>query len=190
MSPSSSVSNRSQRRSNATRCVALGALVMTGLAARGAVGAESYAMNSVVLLQPQEIIGARVSSVAELAAYVQSLNAAAAKALEGRSGSKTAGYIAVAVRPEGKAKIWLDFTPALPPELQRPLQSGLEAVAPVNVKEGLVLFAINASVGGAPPVSRLPQPPEWLHAAQPGSPEPLDQMVDRIWPTEPRRQIH
>jgi len=52
------------------------------------------------------------------------------------------------------------------------------------VKEGLVLFAINVSLGGAPEITRTPQPPEWMHAIQPGSPESLDQMVDRIWPTE------
>src|SRR5215470_9721181 len=93
---------------------ALGILLMAGFPARGAPGAEAYAMNSVVLLQPQETVAARVSSVTDLAAYMQGLNAAAAKALKGHSGTPTAGYIAVAVRPEGKAKIWLDFTPALP----------------------------------------------------------------------------
>jgi hypothetical protein len=138
-------------------------------------------MNNVVLLQPQELVGARVSSVEDLATYMQALNAAAAKALAGHAGAPSAGYIAVAVRP-GKAKIWLDLIPALSPDLQRPLQAALDGVVPVSVKEGLVLFAINVSLWGAPQVTRLPQPPEWMQAIQPGNTESLDQMVDRIWP--------
>jgi len=161
---------------------ALGVLALGCLAARAATAAEAYAMNSVVLLQPEAVVGARVSSVQDLAAYVQGLNGAAAKALAGRAAAASAGNIAVAVRPGGKAKIWLDFTPALDPDLQRSLQAALDAVTPVTVQEGLVLFAINASLWGAPQVTRLPQPPEWLRAMQPGSTESLEQMVDRIWP--------
>jgi len=164
------------------RVAAVGMLLVVSLAVRLASAAEPYVMNSVVLLQPQELVSARVSSVEELAAYMQALNAAAARALAGHAGSPSAGYVVVAVRPAGKAKIWLDLTPGISPELQRPLQAALDGVVPVSLKEGLVVFAINVSLWGAPQVTRLPQPPEWMQAIRPGNTESLDQMVDRIWP--------
>lgn len=162
------------------------ALLLAGIVLAGtgpASAATPYAANSIMLLQPQEALQERVDGAEPLAAYIKALNAAAQEHL-GRAapGAPASGYIVVAVRADGARKIWLDYTPALPAALSGPLRAALERVAPMRVRTGAAVFAIDASLWGGARASAPPSPEEWRRAAaRTGEPVEVEDLVLRIF---------
>lgn len=131
-----------------------------------APAATPYALNSIMLLQPQDVLQERTGGAESLAAYIKALSAAAQEHLQNAApGSAASGYIVVAVRADGARKVWLDYSPALPPALAGSLRAALERVAPMQVRSGAAVFAINASLWGAAPATAGPAPVEWREAA-------------------------
>ncbi len=92
-------------------CVMLVAVLWSGLLS----AAEPFRMQNLMLLQPDSVMRERAEHIEALAAYVKALNAAASRELA-RVGTPrpAAGFVAVAVRPGGRSRIWLDLAPALP----------------------------------------------------------------------------
>ncbi|MDN5780789.1 MAG: hypothetical protein L0H23_01990 [Luteimonas sp.] len=89
--------------------------LLTALLSWFALAAKPYDMQSLVLLQPDFVLSGRVQ-VADLSSYIRSVNAAAEKSLTGIvQPAPAAGFIVVAVRPGGQFRVWLDFSPTLPP---------------------------------------------------------------------------
>lgn len=149
--------------------------------------AQPYAMQNLMLLQPDSVLRQRVQ-VDDLSNYIKSVNAAAQASLsEVAKPTPTAGFIVVAVRPGGRSKVWLDFSPALPAPVASRLAASLERVPPFQAEGGVVVFAINTALWGAAPTTRPgPSPQEWKDAMR-GADRPLEigDLVDLAWPAKP-----
>lgn len=156
-------------------------LLLTGLA----FAAKPYSMESIMLLQPDFVLSERVD-VDDLSEYIKSINSAAEISLaELGNRSPAAGFLVVAVRPNGQSKVWLDFTPGLPSAMANHLRSSLEAVTPFKARVGVVVFAINCTLWGAAATDRKgPWPIEWKQAMK-GRTDPMEtgDLVDLVWPS-------
>jgi hypothetical protein len=149
-----------------------------------AFAAEAITNLGVVLLQHGNVIEQRVQSVDAFADYVRKVEAAAATALRLEFQRKPAGgFIVVAARPNGRSKAWLDFDPGVPGATQDSIRKSIEAVRPLDVKTGVVVFAIKVSVWGGKPPSRVaPAPAEWkAQADRAGKPLEVSELVERVW---------
>ncbi|MBB6368515.1 hypothetical protein FHR56_003694 [Xanthomonas sacchari] len=162
-------------------CVMLVAVLWSGLLS----AAEPFRMQNLMLLQPDSVMRERAEHIEALAAYVKALNAAASRELA-RVGTPrpAAGFVAVAVRPGGRSRIWLDLAPALPDATATALTTALERVPPFQAKGGVVVFALNVTLWDAPPTERQgPAPAAWQRAAE-GQRAPMEigDLVERVWP--------
>lgn len=148
------------------------------------IAADPYSVQNIMLLQPDFVLEERVD-VGDLSNYIKSVNVAAATSLAtAAKPSPAAGFIVIAVRPSGQSKVWLDFSPALPPALASHLRSSLEQVAPFRAKAGVIVFAINSTLWGAAATTRQsPSPTEWREAMKEKSdPMDVEELVERVWP--------
>jgi len=163
------------------------AVLLTMLLSGSALASKPYSVKSFMLLQPDSVLQERVGDVQGLANYVKSLDAAAAAALSrAKKPTPAAGFIVVAVRPNGQSKVWLDLSPALPPAVATQLRTSLERVPPFKARDGVVVFAINTTLWGSAPTERQnPWPAEWKKAMKgaKGAVEVGD-LVDRVWPSK------
>ncbi|MET7142532.1 hypothetical protein M3S04_12980 [Xanthomonas sp. PPL139] len=162
-------------------CVMLAAVLWSGMLS----AAEPFRMQNLMLLQPDAVMHERAGNIEALAAYVKALNAAASRELA-RVGTPrpAAGFVAVAVRPGGRSRIWLDLAPALPDATATTLVTALERVPPFQAKGGVVVFALNVTLWDAPPTERQgPAPAAWQRATEgQGAPMEIGDLVDRVWP--------
>jgi hypothetical protein len=145
----------------------------------------------VVLYQPDEVLERRVGDVAELAAYVERLQAECSAYFSGAD-MPEALDIVVAVRPPRASRVWL--VSATRSE-RDPLCQHLEEIESPQVREGPLAFAILASVaGGKHPragseeLFTPPMPREWQQeiARHEGLLQLPDAILESIWP-QPRR---
>lgn len=151
-----------------------------------AFAVEPYRVQNLMLLQPDSVLSERVQ-VQALSHYIASVNSAAQTSLAGAAQpTPSAGFIVVAVRPGGRSKVWLDFSPALPLDVATQLRSSLERVAPFEAKNGVVVFAINSTLWGAAATERQgPSPIEWQEAMKDReSAVMIDDLVDHVWPSD------
>ena len=158
-----------------------------GLALGGNVHAvEPLEQHDIVLLQPGTLIEKRVEGGADaMADYLKRLGEAATAAMRDNPQQiPSAGFIVVALRPEGRAHAWFDFKPALSDKTTAALTRVVESVPPTPVKSGDIVFALRVSVWGAkPPSAYAPAPQEWKDAAkQAGRKLDVDALVDQLWP--------
>ena len=152
-----------------------------------ASAAQPYNLHSVTLLQPQSIVSERVQPVEKLASYIDRVDEAASRSLAHSPAKPTSGYIAIAVRPGRVSKAWLDLSPALPRPLEARVTAAIEAVRPFAAKRGVVIFALNVILWGAPPTKQQwPRPAMWLRAVKKaGHSLTIDEVVNRVWPPAP-----
>lgn len=158
--------------------------VFLGLISGFTMAAQPYAVQNIMLLQPDFVLQERVN-VDELSSYIKSLESAASKALiaVGKP-SPTSGFIILAVRPGGLSKVWLDFSPALPVSVNDQFRASLQKVRPFQARNGVVVFAVNVSLWGAAPSNKQgPDPVEWRNVVK-GLKTPIEigDLVDRAWP--------
>jgi hypothetical protein len=149
-----------------------------------AMAADAITNLGVVLLQHGNVIEQRVQSVDAFAEYVRKVEDAAAAALQLEFQRKpSGGFIVVAVRPSGRSKAWLDFDPGVPGATQDKLRKSIEAVRPLEVKTGVVVFAVKVSVWGGKPPSRVaPAPSEWkAQAERAGKALEVSELVELVW---------
>lgn len=151
----------------------------------GAGAAEPYRMDGLTLLQPEATLRERVAGGAPaMQAYIEAVNAAATRIVaDGETQRPSAGFIVLAVRPGGRSKVWLDFWPLLPSQTEARLQPTLEKVTPFETR-GLVVFAINTSLWGAPPTNeKAPRPNEWTRVTREhGRNITVETIVEALWP--------
>ncbi|MDV0438320.1 hypothetical protein [Xanthomonas sacchari] len=162
-------------------CLMLMAMMSSGVVS----AAEPFRMQNLMLLQPEAVMRERAENIDALAAYVKALDATASRELSRVSTPRpTAGFVAVAVRPGGRSRVWLDVTPALPDTVANTLVAALERVPPFQARSGVVVFALNVTLWGAPPTERLgPSPAAWQRAAEgQAAPMEIGDLVDRVWP--------
>jgi hypothetical protein len=151
-----------------------------------AFAVKPYSMQNVLLLQPDSVLRERVE-VADLSIYIKSVITAADTSLAGIDKPvSSAGFIVVAVRPDGRSKVWLDFSPTLPPAIAARLRSSLERVAPFRADGGIVVFALNSTLWGAEATSRpMPSPSEWNNATKSlDTPIEIEELIERVWPRD------
>lgn len=147
-------------------------------------GAAELKTDGVVLMQGDRVFASRGIVAADMAAYLQATEAAAAAALAPATLPQTAGYLLFAVRAGKLSNAWSDLRPALPPATDARLIQAVRSVPPFYVAHGTVLFAVRVKVNGASaPAVWMPRPPAWElpFAAQKGSVE-IEAFVQRIWP--------
>lgn len=153
------------------------------LAATGAQSAEPLANLHVVLLQPSKLMEARVADIDAMAAYVKAVEAAARDAVTGSSARQsTSGFIVVAVRPGLQSNVWLDFDAMLDLDLKKQVVGKVKAIAPFEVSQGPVVFALKVSLWGGKESKRTaPVPPEWKSATRGEAPVEIGELVERLW---------
>jgi len=151
----------------------------------GSHAAEAYHMDGLTLLQPESTLRERVTGGAPaMQAYIEAINAAATRIVaDGDTQRPSAGFIVLAIRSGGRSKVWLDFWPLLPSKTEASLLPALEKVAPLDVRDGLVVFAIDASLWGAAPTrEKAPRPNEWTRITRErGAATDAETIVDALW---------
>ena len=160
-------------------------LLALGLLASGAAPAtEAFHTDGVTLLQPDWLLRERIPDVEAFSHYLQAIEQAANAALAAeKTPHPGAGFVVVAVRTGGHAKSWLDLQPGLPADVDARLRAAVEAVPPCEIHDGVVVFALNASLWGVPATSGLPVPKEWTAALKaPDESIDIDTLVERVWP--------
>jgi len=137
---------------------------------------------NVVLLQPDAVLAQLGADVEDLASYIRAVQGAAERALQGDP-APASGFFVFAVRPGKRSMLWFDFRPGLPEPIMDRLRAAILAVAPCQVRNGVMVFAINVTLWNAPPRQGLPSPAEWRAAMQ-GEEKSMriESLIDRIWP--------
>jgi hypothetical protein len=151
-------------------------------------GTTSFAgdlrLTGVSLLQPEQVVGARVDSAPELATYVQALEkTAVAYFATLQPATPRAGHLVIATKPVHATSAWVVFEPALPAAQADALIRRLRDVPPVDTKDGPVVFALAVSIdGAAAPTEPVPVIEEWSTAAQKaGKALSIDEVVLSTW---------
>jgi hypothetical protein len=105
------------------------------------LAAVPYQTRDLVFMQSYWDIRERIGDDAFIA-YSRALNVSAAQVFEAAPIlPERSGFIVVAVRPQGRSKVWLDIEPALPKDPEGKLISALEAT-PAAASRGLAYFAL------------------------------------------------
>jgi len=160
------------------------ALACAAALAPPARAAEPLQRVGVVLLQPSNVLEARVPSVDAMADYVRAIESAAREAVAtSLSKRPTGGFIVVAVRPNRQSRVWLDFAPVLNFQTGQQIVAKVSALEPFDAREGPVVFALQVSLwGGAAPPRVAPTPPEWKAVKQQtGKPLEIDALIAQVW---------
>jgi hypothetical protein len=163
------------------RMVLAAALAM---AAPFAYATEPFTNAAILLLQPEEVIQARIKSTSDLAKYMKDIEAAAGTAMQSVFQRKpVGGFVVVALKPPGRSKAWLDLDSPMPEPTQAALRNAIESVPPPKVQDGIVVFAFKASLwGGRPPTRAAPAPEEWkAEAARHAQKLEVGALVEQVW---------
>ena len=153
-----------------------------------AAAAKGFAVRNIVLYQPNDVLKMRLSGPDDLAAYIQKLQAILTDYFQNATTPETLDIV-VAVRPGNLSRIW--FIPSSKSGILAPLREKLDAVRPMDVREGPVAFAISANLAGGDGRDsskggsyQLPVPKEWRDAAKELKPPILmpDGFLNVVWP--------
>lgn len=156
-----------------------------------AAAPKGFETRNIVLYQTNEVLEKRTPGAGKLALYTAQLQRVAGEFFGAARVPETL-HIVVAVRPGGKARVWfVSSTRTGAMKELEPLKKELEAVAPVEVSDGPVAFAISARIAGGdgtiPKEGKdfeLPIPKEWQDAAKKQKPPVAlpDGILDAVWP--------
>lgn len=152
---------------------------------------QGFAVDNIVLYQPNDVLTQRLPGPDALAAYIKQLQAVLTD-FYAETKTPATLYTVVAVRPGGRSRVWFmsstesgDFTNL------RALRQKLETIKPVAVTGGPVAFTISGSIAGGddkkPAEDKDYQPPipqEWENAVK-NAKQPVlipDGMLDAVWP--------
>lgn len=144
----------------------------------------------IILYQKDDVLAKRLPEGAKpLATYIKRLLLVYGGYLP-KAGDRAIEDIVVAVRPGQRSRVWFvpGKTPPAPGDLAV-LKKKLEAVAPMEVSDGPVIFAIS-SAASTPQASsedfQLPLPAEWnetVKKLEPGA--GMDKILEAVWPAKP-----
>lgn len=168
--------------STVRRCLLL---LFAAVAPPSAAAVEPYRVHGIMLLQPDFVLQQRAPSAEAVSGYIKAVQEAAEGALAAEPPSPASGHLVLAVRPDGRSMAWLDFRPALPAPTAARLLSAIRGVPPFEARNGVVVFALNATLWEAAPTRGFPDPAEWRKAME-GHDEPreIGDLVDEIWPPD------
>jgi TonB family protein len=152
---------------------------------------KGFAVDNIVLYQPNDVLVQRLSGADQLAAYIKQLQAVLIDYFKDATTPETFHTI-VAVRPGNLSRIWFVSSTRNGASMYLDsLQQKLEAIKPVDVKDGPIAFAISGSIAGGdgkkPKSDKNFQPPiprEWQDAGKDLKPPVLvpDGYLDVVWP--------
>lgn len=153
-----------------------------------ALAAEPFTMSRLVLLQPETVIWQRLPSVAAFTDYISRLRGSMATALQSTTeGVPAAGFVLIAMRPDGSRRAWLDFDSAVPHVVATTLRSAALDVPPPGVTQGVVVFAMGVRLWGAhASATDQPYPPAWQKALAGAASAGMDagQLAELAWDVE------
>ncbi len=143
---------------------------------------KPYQMHGVMLLQPESVLASRVPDVASFADYLKGVGAGAERvASRFANQTKRSGYIVVAVKPNRRSHIWLDFSPPLEQSEAASMQEATSSVPALDV-QGIVVAAIQVGLFGGSPPTKAPYPAEWkVKAESIGKPLEISHLVELVW---------
>lgn len=148
-------------------------------------GERPFEQRGIAILQTQNVFFERVPGMGAFEVYVKQLVDAVDGAVAKLPKSSPAGgFLVVAVKPDGRSRVWLDVAPPLTTDAATAITSAAHKVYPVAVKKGVILFAVKVSLwGGEPPQGMVPRPQEWeAEADKVGGSIELGDLVLRVWP--------
>lgn len=156
---------------------------------------NGFRMERVVVYQPNDIVTKRMPPGESSRSYVEQVQQVAHNFFVGDTVPETFSIVIV-TRPGRRSKAWFvsSYRPGNAPELE-PLRRLLEAIPPMNVRDGPVILGFTALIAGGDgkdrPVGadyRNPVPEEW-RAATAGLRQPptfaSDGYIDLVWPDSP-----
>ncbi len=159
-------------------------LVLSACGAWSAQAAQPLVNAGAVLLQPEEVLRARIASPGAFADYMQGVEAAASQALQAAfQRTPAGGFVVLALRPGNRSKAWLDVEAGMPAATQQAVVQAIEALRAPDIKAGVVIVAIKASFwGGRPPSRPAPAPAAWKEqAARMGRKANIEELIDALW---------
>ena len=141
-----------------------------------------------VMLQPESVMQQRSPSADAVVDYLKRVQAASEQAVAALPATPSGGYLVLAVRPGGQARVWLDLEPALPLANAQALRAAVEAVRPFAATDGVLVFALGTTLWGGALLQRMPAPAQFKATADAaGHPLEIEALVDRLWPAaQPR----
>ena len=182
------MASRTNRHGKSQTCFALAAVAICLLSSHVAVAAVPFAVKSLALYQPNDVLVARLGTdAAPLASYVKQIEAReTALFANSTKHPGVSGAIVIAIKPGRQSRAWLVLgSSGVPASLALQVAAEAEAVFPVSVRLGPIAVAImfDAWGGGQPVTDRehpAPVPPEWRGtSAREVIP---DGPLARIWP--------
>jgi TonB family protein len=144
---------------------------------------SGFETTNIVLYQPDEVLKQRLPGAGHLAAYCEKFQSALSEEL-GQVTIPDTLVVVTAVRPDNTSRVWL-MGSALDADTQNALRKKLEAIPPVEVKDGPIAFALCGTIAGGAEFTEIPPlPPEWKKAAEALTPPVLlpDAVLDTVWP--------
>ncbi|MEM8667287.1 MAG: hypothetical protein AAGG48_07215 [Planctomycetota bacterium] len=136
-----------------------------------AAEAPAFETVNIVLYNSTTEFGDRSPSVDVMAAFIKKVQARAAKLWSDTEREKgQSGLIAVAIRPNGSMKLWVDIEQEHQPKLSEQLEEKMRDIGVPPVNDGPVAFALNFHLWGGPAdpvdgVESVKLPQAWVRAA-------------------------
>ncbi len=155
-----------------------------------------FQVENIALLNPMEEFGQRAGSARVVAGFIKAIEAGLKPVVESKfSKDKTPqnGLVAVAIRPGGSSKFWVDIGGIFHEDITSKLESALADVGTPQVAGGPVAFTINFQIWGGVAksspqkkvgVSPPTMPALWKEAIK-GNKDKLrlpDELLPLVWP--------
>lgn len=138
-------------------------------------------LDSVIFLQPDEVMQERITDVRILSNYINTLNKAVDEvALASSDKTPASGYVAIALRA-GKINVWTDFAPKLPKQLSAGIKHSIQQQQSFNPNGGTVVFALKYNLWDAKPSDHPLSPVEWQQATKDKGEVEISELVDLFW---------
>jgi hypothetical protein len=116
----------------------------------------------VVLMQPKQIMMAKMDGIDGLDKYVKEVEVNINKKIAEIAPAPAWGFLVFAVREDGKIKAWVDTDDTISPAISSAMIAVAEGTKNFAVKSGAVVFALGFGIDGANlPVDKMPFPVEW-----------------------------
>ena len=155
--------------------------------------AKGFSSDNLVLYQPNDVLQARVPSVAKLAAYVKEIERVC-QAFFAESTTPESLNLVIAVRPDKTSKVWfISSTHPDTPKDRVALRENLEKLPPCEVVGGPIAFAMVSTIAGGDgktikPLAdgKPPFPKEWTDASKKKEPAVVvpDGILEDVWPAK------
>lgn len=132
--------------------------------------------------QPERALIKKNIEFKELSRYSNAVQLQVYKTLKKTKLPESNGYLVLAVRSDGEVASWLDMAPALDAAAAAQIAEAVKKVTPVNVAQGILVFALKMSVDTPSHTQKpKPAPPGWKGASLPTDAD-IEQVVLSVWP--------